>query len=543
MPIALTVNTAATAMQMADAIFGTGVQIISASYSGAAAASGIYSGGTTTSPGVLPSATGVILSTGSATNFATGGLDPNTGPEMSTAWGTAGNSDLSALSGAPTYDAAVLNATFIPTGNVLTMQIVFSSDEYLEYVNSGFNDIVAIWVNGVQATLTVGTGDVSIDNINTTSNSNLYIDNNSTLDPAQAYNTQMDGFTVTLTLKADVVAGQQNTITFAIADSGDRLVDSNLIIVGDSVQVAVIANDDSLVKGKHGRATFDLRSNDYSANGSTLTITAINGIAITAGQAVTLSSGETIMLNFDGTITVSGPATIMESVFTYTVQNSTGTSDVGFVTLSTVACFCTGTWIATPEGPRRIESLTAGDLVLTRDHGPQPLRWVGQSLRRARGADAPVHLPAGVLGDHGALSLSQRHRVLVASAGLALCCGLDEALVPALHLAEAGLGHLAREGGLVLYHHLLFDHHEIIEANGLPCESYRPTAANAKGYDPDQQAEILRLFPALAEMPDAPPLPLARPVLRRHESRLIAGLAARSGHGAQGDEAPPRHAA
>ena len=50
------------------------------------------------------------------------------------------------------------------------MQVVFSSEEYLEYVNSGFNDSVGIWVKGVQAELTVGDGSISIDNINTTSN-------------------------------------------------------------------------------------------------------------------------------------------------------------------------------------------------------------------------------------------------------------------------------------------------------------------------------------------------------------------------------------
>ena len=95
------------------------------------------------------------------------------------------------------------------------MQISFSSEEYLEYVGTGFNDAVGVWVNGVKATLTVGTGDISINNINPGSNGNLYVDNAN-----DGFNTEMDGFTVTLTLKAPVNAGQVNTIKIGIADGG-----------------------------------------------------------------------------------------------------------------------------------------------------------------------------------------------------------------------------------------------------------------------------------------------------------------------------------
>ncbi|MGB3280259.1 MAG: choice-of-anchor L domain-containing protein, partial [Pseudorhodobacter sp.] len=50
-------------------MFGEGVTVTSASYSGAALASGIYSGGLGTSPGVVPSDSGVILSTGRVTDY------------------------------------------------------------------------------------------------------------------------------------------------------------------------------------------------------------------------------------------------------------------------------------------------------------------------------------------------------------------------------------------------------------------------------------------------------------------------------------------
>lgn len=523
---ALAINTSATAMDMANAIFGSGVTVVSSSFTGASTASGIYSGGTVTSPGVLPSESGVILSTGNVLSFAPGGNDPNLISSTTTANGTAGYDPLSQLAGSQTYDAAVLTTTFIPTGNVMTMQIVFSSEEYLEYVNSGFNDIVSIWVNGEPATLTVGSGAISIDNINNVSNSNLYVDNPADLDPALAYNTEMDGFTVTLTLKANVVPGQENTMVIAIADTGDDAYDSNLIIAGDSVQVALIAQDDIADIAKSHPTIVDLLANDQSSTGLQLSITSINGVPVQPGDSVVLTTGETITLLPDGTISVLSTGSQQSSVFSYEVTDSSGNSDVAFATVNTVPCFVTGTMIETPHGPRRVESLQAGDLVLTRDHGPQPVRWVGRALRRAVGADRPVVIPAGSFGGHGELRLSQRHRILMTGAGPDMICGLTEALVPAAHLVAAGLATLIGKGELVLYHHFLFDRHEIVTANGLASESYLPTATNALGYDALARAEIERLFPRAFSMEKAGPFALARPVLKRHEMLLIAQMQA-----------------
>ena len=58
----LTYNDSATALQMAELIFGDNVTVTGASYTGDSDASAIYSDGDTISPGVVPSDTGVILS-------------------------------------------------------------------------------------------------------------------------------------------------------------------------------------------------------------------------------------------------------------------------------------------------------------------------------------------------------------------------------------------------------------------------------------------------------------------------------------------------
>ena len=59
----LTYQTNAAALQMANAIFGDGVAVTGTGYSGPAHCKAIYANGHL-SPGVVPSTTGVILSTG-----------------------------------------------------------------------------------------------------------------------------------------------------------------------------------------------------------------------------------------------------------------------------------------------------------------------------------------------------------------------------------------------------------------------------------------------------------------------------------------------
>ena len=267
----LPIDTSASAMDMADAMFGSGINILSANYTGAAHASGIYSNGDTVAAELTPSDTGVILSTGKATDITNSSGDVNTSDRTTTQNKTAGDSDLNDVSGVKTYDAAVFEASFVPAGETLTMQVVFSSEEYLEYVGTGFNDAMGIWVNGVQAELTVGNGDITINNINDESNENLYIDNS---DKDDNYNTEMDGFTVTLTLKAPVTPGEVNTIKIAIADGGDAKYDSNLLIAGDSIQTALVAGDDTIeVNGES--ETFDLLANDETSADGQLIITHI----------------------------------------------------------------------------------------------------------------------------------------------------------------------------------------------------------------------------------------------------------------------------
>ncbi len=186
-----------------------------------------------------------------------------------------------------------------------------------------------IWVNGVKVELSLGDGDISIDNINLGSNPNLFRDNATGI-----FNTEMDGLTLVLTLKAPVIPGLVNTIRIGIADAGDRIYDSTLLVVADSVQTALVAQDDGVALTARGEATVDLLANDTTAGREGVLITHLNDVAVTPGQTVTLPSGDVLRLNADGTVTVLASTAGPEVTFSYTITDASGTVDTAFVTLT-----------------------------------------------------------------------------------------------------------------------------------------------------------------------------------------------------------------
>jgi Hint domain/Bacterial cadherin-like domain len=461
----LPIKTGVDAMELADAMFGPSIKIVSATFKGDPQSAGIYSDGLKTAPGVTPSDSGVILSTGKVEDFTnSSGQSNQTASRSTDTTGVDGDADLDKITGAQTFDGAIFESDFIPEGSVLTMQITFSSEEYLEYVGSGFNDAVGVWVNGVKAELTVGDGDVSINNINPGSNGSLYVDN-----AKDQFNTEMDGFTVTLTLKAPVKPGEVNSIKIGIADGGDAVYDSNLLIAGDSVQTAVVASDDSFTVMQGGSTTIDLLGNDVNAGGGKLTITEINGVPVQAGDTVLLSSGLEVTVNANGTITIVGgyDDPLGEANFSYEVENETGITDVGFVTGDVLPCFVEGVRIDTARGPVPVEKIAVGDLVLTLDDGFQPVRWRGARSVVAVGALAPVRIPAGTFGAHGEVAVSPQHRICLTGWRAELYCGAGEVLVRAAHLVRAGRLRQDSSVPVVTYHHLLFDRHQIIRSAAL----------------------------------------------------------------------------
>jgi len=163
--------------------------------------------------------------------------------------------------------------------------------------------------------------------------------------------------------------------------------------------------------------------------------------------------------------------------------------------------FARGTMITMADGAQRpIEALHPGDPILTRDHGRQPIRWIGHARLRAVGAFAPVVISAGTLGNGGDLILSQHHRVFLYQRQKLPGLSTSELLVQARHFVDEDHVYL-RTGGFVEYFSLVFDQHEIIYAEGIPSESLMVNDATLNRLPPDIAAEVKAQFPGLTQNP------------------------------------------
>ena len=144
-----------------------------------------------------------------------------------------------------------------------------------------------------------------------------------------------------------------------------------------------------------------------------------------------------------------------------------------------LACFLSGTLVETADGAVPVESLRAGQQVITIEHGervPRPLRWVGS--RSIDAADIPgdedaypVRIRAGAF----APGLPLRDLLVTGEHGIHVGGGL----IPVRMLVNGRS--ILRDTAIARYtvHHVEFDTHAIMLAEGLPVESYLDTGNRA----------------------------------------------------------------
>ncbi|MEM6306268.1 MAG: Hint domain-containing protein [Pseudomonadota bacterium] len=187
---------------------------------------------------------------------------------------------------------------------------------------------------------------------------------------------------------------------------------------------------------------------------------------------------------------------------------------------ATPICLTAGTLVETAEGPRAVERIKEGDMVLTRDAGLQPVRWVGRRDVGARGSFAPVEIAAGALGNTEPLLVSQQHRILLEGWRTQLVSGEDAALVAAVHLVN-DTGIRLRPGGRVSYVHLMFDDHQVIRSNGIWTESLLPGKGALDSLLPAARAELIAIFPELSSIAAQESCRPCYPLMSRQEAVLM----------------------
>ena len=186
------------------------------------------------------------------------------------------------------------------------------------------------------------------------------------------------------------------------------------------------------------------------------------------------------------------------------VVTGPGLSEASFnVENTNVVCFDEGTLISTPRGMVAIQDLRVGDMVQTRDNGPQRLLWVGARHLGAAELAAnphlrPIVLRAAYFGLPRDLVVSPQHGILLHHD----MRGGSETFYRAKHLAQLpGGGARVMQGKRrVRYFHLLFEDHQVVFANGMACESLYQGAQGYGALSPAARAELAALFPDLGHV-------------------------------------------
>lgn len=187
-----------------------------------------------------------------------------------------------------------------------------------------------------------------------------------------------------------------------------------------------------------------------------------------------------------------------------------------------MVCFADGTLIQTPKGPRKVETLVQGDLVVTLDRGPQPIRWIGVQHRFYQpGQDDLVVIEPGALGQgtpKKRLRLSRQHRVFIRSRIAQRMFGSAEVLLPAHRLVGCPGIYFSAWDGLMGYWHFLCDQHELVFANHALTESLLMGDQAHKQVGRKAIHEIADLDPCLLTPSPEP----ARPIPHgRTQSRFV----------------------
>lgn len=221
--------------QILQCLMGPGVQVSNAVLTAGPRAAGLYTGGLT----VFGLDQGVVLSSGDITSI----VGPNLLDDTSTDNGLPGDPDLDLLiPGYTTFDATVLEFDFAcSTPTAISFQYVFASEEYNEWVGSPFNDVFGFFLNGVNiatAPMICSSGGIPVA-INNVDCGNPYAPpagpncdcyrNNALPDGGGSINTEMDGLTQVF-YATGVIQPGVNHMKIAIADAGDHILDSNVML-------------------------------------------------------------------------------------------------------------------------------------------------------------------------------------------------------------------------------------------------------------------------------------------------------------------------
>ena len=285
----------------------------------------------------------------------------------------------------------------------------------------------------------------------------------------------------------------------------------------------IVFSEGDSINGGEGDDTFTYENLGEPTNGSITIVGGQGGEIPDDGDPNTLE-GDTLDLGFDADMSTLNITSTTVNIDGNTSYSGSVTMDDGtilnFSEIENIICFTPGTRIATPKGARDIATLQVGDMVVTRDHGLQPIRWIQSRTVPAIDSFAPIRIRPGVVtGQERDLLVSPQHRMMFQGYRAELLFGESEVLIAAKHLID-GIQVTQDEGGEVTYIHMMFDEHEVVYAEGAATESFHPGDVGLTAISDPARDELLALFPELRTNVNSYGQ-TARRCLKKHECELL----------------------
>lgn len=179
--------------------------------------------------------------------------------------------------------------------------------------------------------------------------------------------------------------------------------------------------------------------------------------------------------------------------------------------------------IDTPDGPRMLRDIVAGDLVnAAAPNGTRPMRvlWAGRACLPTLGRFAPMTLRQPYLGLWDDLQTTQDQRICMAGSEVEYMFGEERVSTAVRYLLERNCAAPTRNNPATMhFYQLLLETHEIITVNGAEVESF-----DASAVLDDPQALHASVLADLPQATRPRRLGLAAPVLRGFEALTLTGV-------------------
>ena len=357
---------------------------------------------------------------------------------------------------------------------------------------------------------------------------------------------------------AGLITGATGISMAGTAGTSSTIIDSGLVTGTGGTAVLFTAGDDRLVLGQGaafngavdggaGSNTLEIANGAGTLPGFGTSIVNFASIVFDPGAAWTIAgntaglsglisgfaAGDVIDLAglnetgksySNGTLTLTGDASFaLQLPGAFTTESFVLTPDISGGTDISLACFAAGTRLATKHGLVAVEDLRPGDVVLAREAGASPVVWIGHrrvDCRRHPRPDEvrPIRVRANAFGPGMPvkdLLLSPDHAVFA-----------DGVLIPVRHLVD-GVAVVRVNVDLVTYYHVELPAHDVVLAEGLPCESYLDTNNRASFTNGGPVASLHPCFESVRrEAMGCAPLVITGPVLAAVRQRLSRWAAA-----------------